>query len=278
MVSYFIYRLASIGVRLLPRSVSVRVASFIAFFFYLFRPRIRANVAKNLAVLGAGSTRPLEIFQYFSRTIVDFLSLGSDDPSSLRERCRFTGTDNLDRILEAGRGAILCAPHQGPWEVAGAYLAANGYRIHTIALEHPSRRVTALFSGHRNMWGMQDYPPGDGVARLLDALRRGEIAVLLIDRIFSTKGMALRFFGKSVMLPQGHVQLAKRTGAPLIPCCCYYADDGMIEGIIGAPIDIAEESTEAAAELCLAQMERFIRAHPGQWFAFDHVWPEGADV
>jgi KDO2-lipid IV(A) lauroyltransferase len=275
MVSYLIYRLAFFGVRLVKRSVSVRVASFIALLFYLFRPRIKRNVRENLEALGAKSARPLDVFRNFSRTIADFLSISSEDPYSIRKRCRFVGTEHLNGALEMGRGAILCAPHMGPWEVAGACLAAMGYRIHTIALDHPSARVTEFFSERRSVWGVRDYPPGVGVSKLLEALRRNEVVVLLIDRIFSTKGIPLRFLGRKVMLPQGHVKLAERTGAVLIPCFCHYTRDDGIEAVICSPVDAVEGSTEATAEACLERIESFIRERPEQWFAFDHLWPEG---
>lgn len=256
----------------------MRLASLIAYLFYLFRPSIRKNVRRNLKALGAEETRIFDVFRNFSRTIVDFLSLDSGDHAALHRLCNIVGLEHVDDALEGGNGAILFAPHQGPWEVAGAFLASKGYRIHSIALEHHSAGVTRFFSRRRNAWGIIDYPPGDGVVKLRDALRSNEIVVLLVDRKFSTKGIPLSFLGRRVRLPQGHVKLSKRTGAPLIPCCCHYTEKGTIETVIGEPIPGSDKSVQAIAEECLAWIEVFLRDRPEQWFAFDHLWPEVKDV
>jgi len=278
MVSYLLYLIASFGVRRIPRRVSMRIASMIALLFYVCRPAIRRNVRRNLAALGAGDRRTFEVFRYFSKTIVDFLSLDTDRVSDLQGLCSVRGLEHLDAALEEGNGAILFAPHQGPWEVAGAFLASMGYRIHSIALDHPSPRVTDFFSRRRSAWGIIDYPIGDGVTRLFDAVRANEIVVLLVDRRFSTKGIPLTFLGRPLRMPQGHVKLSKRTGAPLIPCCCRYTETDSIETVIETPIRVVKDSTRATAQRCLTRIEEFLRNEPEQWFAFDHLWPEDDDV
>jgi KDO2-lipid IV(A) lauroyltransferase len=278
MLSYILYQIASFGVRRLPRGTSTRLASTIAFLFYLFRFSIRRNVGRNLKALGAEGTGTFNVFRNFSRTIVDFLSMDSGNPAALHDLCTIAGLEHIDTALDGGRGAILFAPHQGPWEVAGAFLASKGYRIHTIALDHPSSGVTRFFSRRRTAWGIVDYPPGDGVVKLRDALRANEIVVLLVDRKFSTKGIRLTFLGRRVRLPQGHVKLARRTGSPLIPCCCHYTEEGTIEVVIDEPLRASEGPVQAVAEECLARIEVFLRDRPDQWFAFDHLWPEEKDV
>lgn len=278
MLSYFLYSIAAFGVRRLPRTLSIRFAAVIAFLFYIFRSSIRNNVKRNLNALGAESTGTFDVFRNFSRTIVDFLSIDPDNPSSLHRLCKITGLEHIDAALEEGRGAILFAPHQGPWEVAGAFFASKGYRLHTVALDHHSTRVTEFFSRRRKAWGILDYPPGDGVVKLRDALRANEVIVLLVDRKFSTKGLPLTFLGRRVRLPKGHVKLSKRTGSPLIPCCCHYMKDGTIETVFDEPLQSSEGSVQVIAEECLARIERFLRDRPEQWFAFDHLWPEENNV
>ena len=278
MVSYFLYLIASFGVRRIPRRRSMKIASIIAFVFYVCRPTIRKNVGRNLEALGTSRNKAFEVFRYFSKTIVDFLALDTRRVAALQELCRVSGLEHLDAALGEGNGAILFASHQGPWEVAGAFLASKGYRIHSIALDHPSPRVTGFFSKRRSEWGINDYSVGMGGSKLFDALRANEIVVLLVDRRFSTRGMPLTFLGRRVRMPQGHIRLSKRTGAPLIPCCCSYTDEDTIEVVIRGPIRSADGTNEEIAQVCLDRIETFLRSAPEQWFAFDHLWPEDEDV
>jgi KDO2-lipid IV(A) lauroyltransferase len=188
--------------------------------------------------------------------------------------CRASGIENLNLALKKGRGAILFAPHLGSWELAGAYMSCLGYRMNTVALEHPSTRVTRFLSEIRNAWGVRDYSSRSCGTALMRALGRGETIVLLVDRSFSQRGMRLRFLDTDVLLPDGHVTLSLRSGAPLLPCCSCYTPDGRIEIVVGEEVRVPNsgDSRAAIARACLEKIEEFVRSHPEQWFAFDHLW------
>ncbi len=255
---------------------AIRSASFIAYLFYIFKWRIRKNVRRNFEILSIDGVSTYSVFKNFSRTIVDFLELPSLTPQQLHAKCRINGIEHLEKALERNKGAVLFTPHVGPWEMAGATLASHGYRANTVALEHPSARVTRFFSTIRGKWGIRDYLLGESIGPLIKALRNNETVALLIDRNFSTKGLRLPFFGREAFLPNGHIILSMRTGAPLLPCWCFYNERGTIDTFIGEEISVAEpnSSPEAIGRACLERIEQCITNHPDQWFAFDHLWPE----
>jgi KDO2-lipid IV(A) lauroyltransferase len=265
-------------VRILPRGIAKWIAATIAFLFYVARPAVRRNVRTNYERLGIPARSTFPVFRNFSLAVTDFLRLAFMKREYVRSLCTVRGIENLDNALAKGSGAILFAPHLGPWEVAGACLATLGYRMHTVALEHPSVQVTRFFSTKRKRWGFSDYPVRSFAAGLVRAVTRGEIVVLLIDRNFANRGMQLRFLGRDVRLPDGHAILSLRTGAPLVPCCCYYAASGNIEVFIGEPLPTHGKGAVDIANACLMRIEEFVRAHPEQWFAFDHLWQETSDV
>ncbi len=274
MLPYILYKTASILIRVIPSPVSDCMATFIAFIFFLFRTGIRRNVDRNLAALCMKKTSRFAVFRNFSKAIVSFLKLPPGRSAALERLCTIYGTEHLDAALSAGRGAILVTPHVGPWEVSGARLASLGYRIHTVALEHPSGRVTRLFSSKRKSWGIKDYPPGECVGNLLKALRNREVVVLMIDREFVGGGIHLNFFGKDVRLPDGHIVLSMRAGAPLLPCVCHFTLRKTIEVRIDPPLAVPcpDDDPEMLGRLCIERIERYIREHYDQWFAFDHIW------
>ena len=210
--------------------------------FYLFRRTIRENVRKNFEAMRIENPDVLPVFKNFARSIVDFLRYSGRPAEEIQEYCSLFGRERLDKVLSEGKGAILFTPHLGPWEVGGACSASLGYKLHTVALEHPSRLVTNFFSNKRKSSGITDYPPGECVGKLIEVLRRGEIVVLLVDRIFSDKGIEVELFGKPVTLPDGHIVLSRRTGSPLVPCWCYYNESGTIDVFIGEPLELPEEN------------------------------------
>jgi lauroyl/myristoyl acyltransferase len=275
MVSYLLYRIAALLIHFVPRRSAERFAVIIAFFFYSFRKRIRKNIRSNFDALGMTGARTFTVFKTFSRTISDFLRLSDSTGDSLTAECSISGREHLDAVLGEGKGAILFCPHLGPWELGGAYLASLGYRIHAVALEHPSPRVTRFFSERRTAWGIVDYSLGECSAKMIRALRNGGVVVLLVDRNFSGRGIGVEFFGRDVVLPKGHIVLSMRTNAALMPCCCYYDESGKMIVVIDAPITPGSGADPRhIGHLCIGKIEEYIRAHPEQWYAFDHLWPE----
>jgi lauroyl/myristoyl acyltransferase len=274
MISYFLYRTASSLAGSLPQALSMRMAAAVAFLFFAFRPEIRKNVRVNFEKLGMRPKSTFPVFRNFSRAVADLLRLSHMNRDELMALCRARGIENLDIALKKGKGAILFAPHLGPWELAGACMSCLGYRMHTVALEHPSSRVTRFLSEIRNAWGVRDYSSRSCGTALMRALGKGETIVLLVDRNFSRRGMLLRFFDTDVLLPDGHVTLSLRSGAPLLPCCSWYTPEGGIEIVVGEEIRIPDSGDARAAigRACMERIEEFARSHPEQWFAFDHLW------
>jgi lauroyl/myristoyl acyltransferase len=274
MISYILYRTASFLAGSLPPALCTRIATVIAFLFYAARPEIRRNVRTNFDRIGTHPSNTFAVFRNFSRAVTDLLRLSHLSRAELMARCRVRGIENLEAALKRGRGAILFAPHLGSWELAGAYMSCLGFRMNTVALEHPSERVTMYLSGMRNAWGVKDYSSRSCGPALMRALVRGESVVLLVDRSFSRRGSSLRFFGADVLLPDGHVTLSLRSGAPLLPCCSCYTPEGAVEIVVGEEVRVpdAPASRAAIGRACIERIEEFVRAHPDEWFAFDHLW------
>ncbi|MCX5752648.1 MAG: lysophospholipid acyltransferase family protein [Candidatus Krumholzibacteria bacterium] len=219
MISYILYRTASILAGSLPQALCMRIAAVVAFIFFAFKPAIRKNVRTNFEKLGMRPKSTFPVFRNFSRAVTDLLRLSHMSRDELMALCRTHGTDNLDRALNKGKGAILFAPHLGPWDLAGACLSC-------------------------------------------------------LDRSFSRRGMRLRFFDTDTLLPDGHITLSLRSGAALVPCCSWYAPDGRIEIAFGEEIRIPDSGDfrPAIGQACVERIEEFVRSHPEQWFAFDHLW------
>jgi lauroyl/myristoyl acyltransferase len=279
MIAYLLYRISSALICVVSARCALMIATGIAWLFYITRPAVRRNVRRNYEHCGVRPRNTWPVFRNFSHAVTDFLSLSGLRGGDLMERCSITGREHLDRALAGGKGAILFAPHLGPWELAGAYLTSLGYRIHTVALEHPSERLTRYFSSLRAAWGITDYPSLTCAGSLMRALGRGEPVVLLVDRNFSRRGFRTRFLGEETLVAGGHAVLSLRTGAPLLPCCAHYVAENRIECIIGPPVESAASPQSAAAMVaaCLERLEAFIRRNPDQWFAFDHVWRVSRD-
>lgn len=125
----------------------------------------------------------------------------------------------LSSAVAAGRGVVIALPHAGNWDAAGAWVAANGWPITTVAERLKPEGVYERFLAFRQRLGMEILPTQGGERPafdvLVDRLRAGAVVPLLADRDLSARGVEVDFFGARTRMPAGPALLALRTGAPL---------------------------------------------------------------
>ncbi|MFI7284872.1 phosphatidylinositol mannoside acyltransferase [Micromonospora chersina] len=191
------------------------------------------------------------------------------------------GQEKLAADVAAGRGAVVALPHAGNWDAAGAWVAANGWPITTVA-ERLSEGVYERFLAFRQSLGMEILPNSGGDRPafdvLLDRLRAGAVVPLLADRDLSARGVEVEFFGGRTRMPPGPALLAIRTGAPLYVASLWYAPDrahASLEGPLelphpdSAPLDARVRTvTQRIADRLAAGIAR----HPEDWHMLQRMW------
>ncbi|MEO8889706.1 MAG: phosphatidylinositol mannoside acyltransferase [Jatrophihabitantaceae bacterium] len=192
-----------------------------------------------------------------------------------------TGRENLDAALAAGRGAIVALPHQGNWDVAGAWLIAHSGPFATVAERLKPESLFDRFVEYRESIGMEVIPLTGGertpTAVLTERLGQNKVVCLLADRDLSHSGIEVQFFGEATRMPGGPALLAATTGAPLLPVSLWFTDDGGWGQCIHPPIPIPSEgrlrervhgTTQALADV----FAQGIAAHPTDWHMLQRLW------
>jgi KDO2-lipid IV(A) lauroyltransferase len=115
------------------------------------------------------------------------------------------------------------------------------------------------------------------VLPLLTHLRGGGVVGVQIDRAPRTmRALAVQLFGEPTKIPSGPFQLARASGAPILPVFTRRIGYFRYEIQVCPPIFLARsagaEELAAAAQTAASEMERFLREDPTHWFHFD---PEG---
>jgi KDO2-lipid IV(A) lauroyltransferase len=108
---------------------------------------------------------------------------------------------------------------------------------------------------------------------LVRHLRSGGIVALQIDRVpQGMRSFAVKLFGGEASIPAGPARLAMLTGAPIVPVFASRRGFRRYDVTVEVPVRLnrfARDEEMAAAAQELAQvMERFVHAHPTQWFHF----------
>ncbi|WP_432958112.1 phosphatidylinositol mannoside acyltransferase [Micromonospora haikouensis] len=192
------------------------------------------------------------------------------------------GVDRLAADVAAGRGAVVALPHAGNWDAAGAWVAATGWPITTVAERLKPEGVYQRFLAFRRGLGMEILPThgGDRPAFdvLVDRLRSGAVVPLLADRDLSARGIEVDFFGARTRMPAGPALLALRTGAPLYVASMWYEPDAACASIAGPlPLPDADSGPLDQRVRVLTQhiadgLSAGIARHPEDWHMLQRMW------
>jgi KDO2-lipid IV(A) lauroyltransferase len=190
------------------------------------------------------------------------------------------GFDNLRGVLDSGRGAVIALPHMGNWDLAGTWVAQQGYPFTTVAERLKPERLFDRFVAFREGQGMEVLAlTGSGmnvIGTLARRLREGRLVCLVGDRDLSEAGIEVSFFGEATRMPAGPAALCQRTGAALLPATLWY-DGPVLRGRIHAEVVAPEEGDRRARTLAMTQAmadvwERGIREYPQDWHMLQKLW------
>lgn len=205
---------------------------------------------------------------------------------SLIELCRLINNPNnrpqvfipqssrctLNEALAANKGVLFITGHIGNWELMAIHLADLGFPIHTMAKASYDNRFTRFIQKERDRFGVHAIYRGQkGVtAKMVRALKRGEILGVLIDQDTTVNSAFVPFFGADAYTPSGAASFAIRTGTPVVVGTIKRTHKGNHRiDIAHAPLPNNE--TDATALLTLA-LERRIRKQMDQWVWLHRRW------
>ncbi|RKR91589.1 KDO2-lipid IV(A) lauroyltransferase [Micromonospora pisi] len=195
---------------------------------------------------------------------------------------KLVGAEKLAEAVAAGRGVVIALPHGGNWDAAGAWVAANGWPITTVAERLKPEAVYRRFLEFRQRLGMEiipltggEQPPFDVLA---ERLTKGHVVPLLADRDLTRRGIEVRFFGARTRMPGGPALLAIRTGAPLYVASMWYESDIACAELLG-PLELPDPASGTLAERVRLLTQRIadhlatgIAQHPEDWHMLQRMW------
>jgi lauroyl/myristoyl acyltransferase len=212
-------------------------------------------------------------FENYGQMLADFVLLGSLGRDELLARVTYDGLEHVEEAMAGGRGCILAVPHMGSWDMAGAGGAALGFPVGAVAERFPGSLDEAVVS-NRQGFGMKVIPLGrSAVRQVREVLEANGVLALLCDLPQGRGGVEVSFFDRLSRVPAGPAAFARRTGAAIVPACCYRVSPGSYHVHVEPPLDVPAGGEERAAQAAVMQgiigrFEEFIRERPDQWYAF----------
>ncbi|WP_437841299.1 lysophospholipid acyltransferase family protein [Sorangium sp. So ce1153] len=259
---------------------------FFGVFFAAALPEVRRRVEQNLRRVRGPRSRVADmldsaaVFATYGSCITEALLLASGRGYTVARRSR--GVEHYHACAAAGRGVIIVTAHTGGWDIAGQILGVVHPEGVMLAMQRErDAEARAIQDAARQRAGVQVVHIGDGpldALPLLNHLRRGGAVAMQIDRV--PPGMRSRevaFLGARWRAPEGPIALAAISGAPILPVFTHRLGfleyEAVVSPAIWLPRRATEEERDRAAAAMMGAMERFLRAHPTQWFHFTGEGP-----
>jgi len=288
-LGYYLYRVLGSVAPLLPPRLGYWLVSRLGVLAFCFNPRGAKTLKENLShVLGEEANEPTiksiarEVFRNLSKNYFDLFhrhALGDDEASA---SVTIEGLHHIETVLAEGKGLILTTGHFGPFDALVHIAPSLSLRM-TAPAEHlkPEKLYQYLCKLRARDW--ITFLPVDGpLLGLFRALRRGEIVAVAADRDITASGILVDFFGAPARLPDGHVQLALRTGAKIVTCFGLRQADNSSLLHIEPPLELDEtgdfeRDVRVNVRKVVARMEEWIGRYPEQWLMLHPIWRDAKD-
>ena len=269
-------------VQLLPEPAARRVFSRIADEVYRRNGksvrRLRRNLARVCPDLDDDGLDELVRagVQSYLRYWCESFQLPSWPIENVVRRTRTVGEHRLRDAYASGNGVVVALPHMANWDWAGAWACATGMPLSTVAERLKPERLYDEFVAYRSSLGMEILPAGDPATfpRLVDTVTAGGFVCLLADRDLSRSGVEVTLCGEPARMPRGPAELARRTGAALIPATLAYDGDDM-EVTFHPEVPHADGGDEGIAAMMQGVADAFtagFRGHPQDWHMMQKVF------
>lgn len=239
--------------------------------------RLRGNLARICPELDEAALEDLthEAVRSYMRYWAESFRLPSWPIEDVVRRTHVEDEHKLREAYALGRGLVVALPHQANWDWAGAWACATGLPLTTVAERLRPERLYDEFVAYRAGLGMEILPAGDGstFATLVSRVRGGRLVCLLADRDMSRSGVEVLLCEQPARMPRGPAELARRTGAPLVPATLAY-DGPNLRVRIHDPVP-HEAGEDGIARMTQAVADRFsegLRAAPVDWHMMQRVF------
>jgi lauroyl/myristoyl acyltransferase len=284
LLSYYLYRALGFIAPLIPPRFGYWLASLLGTLtFYLYSRGAKA-VKENLShVLGEEGNEATieatarEVFRNLLKNYYDLFHKHALSDEEISTSVTVVGLHHAEKALAEGKGVIATSGHFGPFDVLMQIAPSLNMRI-TGPAEHlkPEKLYQYLCRLRARDW--ITFLPVDGpLFGLFRALRRGEVVGLAADRDITNSGILMDFFGAPARLPDGHVQLAMRTGAKIVTFFGLRQADNSSLLHIEPPLELEdtgdfERDVRVNVRKVVARLEKWISRYPEQWLMLQPVW------
>ncbi len=249
---------------------------FLAFSVFRIRRKVTLDNLKNSFDDGYSDSEYIKIgarsYRNIARGFIEYGLLPSLSRKDLSRFLSIDGEENLRKIRELGKGAVLVTGHFGSWELMGAFLSRQGWPVDYLVGEQHNLSVNRIMNDHRAIFGIGLIEMGVAARGVIRAVRAGRMVCMLSDQDAGSDGVIVKFLGRPASTPKGPAAFSLKTGAPL--ACGFIVRTGRKQVVVlESPIEFTpsgnkDDDIKTLTQAYTTHLERYVRNYPDHWF-----WP-----
>jgi len=267
-----------------PRELCLVFGRISGFIIYYLDRRHRQIAFANLKIAFASHLAISDrkkiarnSFIHLGQTLADILKIFHLGDKQREKLITAEGEENLQKVLQEGKGALLFTAHYGNWEMASFFVSKLG-KLWVTARPLDNKLLEKELVKLRMSLGARIIYKKQATKQILQCLRRGEIVALLIDQnVLRSQAIFVDFFGKLAATTPSLASFFLRTKSPIIPVFCYPSQDRVYHLKIFEPLKITlegnfEHDVLKITQICTKIIESEIRQNPNFWLWFHNRW------
>lgn len=287
-LEYLFFQSFFLIVKLMPLSWSAWFGKLIAFFGFKILKARRLLTMENIRNARERGYLPADtndyhlakqVWEHMGYTSAEYLYYCTQTPERIRKSVQIVGAENLQRVLDKKKGAVVVMAHIGNWELLGMALCSLGYGLSPIVKTQSNQVLDEIIQKQRRDIGMKVIPKLSFLRPIIEAFRRNEMVPFLIDQADSNNGVVIDVFGRKTDIPRGPAEFALKTNTPVI--FAYMVRKSPAKHLLYVTEELNLIKTgDYQQDLCentalfFKLIEDAIRKHPAQWFSWMHkLWP-----
>lgn len=245
------------------------------------RRRIEENAGQCLGLDAAAATElAKENYRHFGLLLVECCRLGRATDRDFERHVDNNGVEEYAaELMKAGKGLVFITGHLGNWEWSGAALGRMGFVDGCIARAFDNPLLDRFINKIRERHGNRIWEKRGAIRKALTALKDARGFGAVMDQDGGRMGRMAPFFGRPASTMRFPVEIAIKTGAPLLVGALLRNGKRPLDFRISYrealwPEPGADPASELSRLLAAINrnLESVIRERPEQWIWIHKRW------
>ncbi|SKA10687.1 KDO2-lipid IV(A) lauroyltransferase [Trichlorobacter thiogenes] len=218
-----------------------------------------------------------EVFCNLGRSLVETCRLYHGKGDGLIDRIEVRGMEHYNAARALGKGIIFLTGHCGNWELmALAYARLFKAPLSVVARRQNNPYLNTMVERMRMHYDNTVIYKDNALRNMIAVIRKNGTIGLLVDQtVFPEEGYLIDFLGRPAWASKAPVLLARKTGVPIVPAFIHREQGRHVIDIYpllqfeGAA---DERGWQDDVKTYSRMIEKFIVAHPTQWYWVHRRW------